>query len=454
MPGPPAVNVSISILTTLLAQRLGINLAGAPNFWGTAELDLYVRQAIREFQVLTAYWRDRPQLVTATNVPFYDLHALGVIPYTVNDTDILKQVGYHLLEFDGSQSTPINTTQFSLTALTSALDQRREEILGETRLVVQEYAGNAPGPPPGSSRLQLSSGVIQIHRVDWFDTPGNAWHLVNRADEIGGYGWIYQWAQNPADPPRGYSVTLTRPFELAFIPAPSNTGKVSLLITACNPYAYTGSPQLIDIPDDAAYCLPWGILASVLNQDAQSRDYRRATYAAKRFRQALVLLKSWPCVMNSYPGGLEYPPSTLFALDHWLLGWRNQTPAQPSVVAVAGRNLLALSPVPDAAYNIALDCVVNSPASIATRTQDFDMAGDIVTAVLNNAYHLACFKLQGAEFEATMDDYRDFLLVAQANASRERAQSINFEALRGVTNEEDADVPYDKGVKDEEEVEA
>ena len=76
------------------------------------------------------------------------------------DLDILNQVGYHLLEFDGTQSSPINTQQFVIDALTTAFSLRRQEILGETRLVVQEYAGNAPGPPPGTGRLTLSSGCL------------------------------------------------------------------------------------------------------------------------------------------------------------------------------------------------------------------------------------------------------------------------------------------------------
>src|ERR1700728_2193613 len=442
MPGPPAVTVSISSLTTLLAQRLGANLAGQ-DFWVTAELDLYVRQAIREFQVLTDYWRNKITLPAAANTPFYDLHALGAIPYTVNDTDILAQVGYHLLEYDGTQPNFINTLQFTQGAATAAFDQRREEMLGETRLVVTQYAGNAPGPTPPASRIVLSSGVIQIHRAEWFDAISSAWNLLNRTDELGAYGWSYQWAGTPATDPQAYSVAVTRPFQVQLIPPPSNPGQVGLLITACNPYTFTGTPQLINIPDDSAYALPWGILASMLNQDAQSRDYPRAMYAQKRFRDALTVLKSWPCVMNAYPAGIQYLPSTLFALDHWQAGWRNVTPGQPNVVAVAGRTLVVLSPAPSAASNIPLDCVVNSPASVASRTATFDLAGDIVTAILDNGQHLACLKLQGEEFEATVPLYNEFLTVAEEYADRERSQSINWNALRGVVEEEKAEVPYE-----------
>ncbi len=439
MPGPPSVSVSIATLTALLQTRLGDQ-----TFWVQPELDLYIRQAIREFQVLTNYWRTPVQLVTAPNAAFYDLAATGVIPYNAVDLDILNQVGYHLLEFDGTQSSPINTQQFVIDALTTAFSLRRQEILGETRLVVQEYAGNAPGPPPGTGRLTLSSGVLQVHRVEWFDVPSGLWNLVSRSDELGAYGWAPGWpqAQIP-NTPGAYSSSLTPPFQLQFIPPPQNTGYASILITACNLYSYTGLPQLVGLPDDSVYALPWGILASMLNQDAQSRDYKRAMYAQMRFRRALEILKTWPCVLNTYPAGLQYLPSTLYALDHWAGGWRNQTPASPNVVAIGGRNLVACSPVPDQIYDIELDCVVNSPASTVSRNTNFDMAGDIVDAILGNGYHLAAFKLQGQEWEATTDLYKEFLGVAQAYADRERAQSINWKDLLGVTVEENAEKPYE-----------
>jgi hypothetical protein len=104
---------------------------------------------------------------------------------------------------------------------------------------------------------------------------------------------------------------------------------------------------------------------------------------------------------------------------------------------------MAVSPVPVVAANIALDCIGNSPASVADRTVPFSVAQDIVTALLDNAQHAACFKLAGSEFEGTMGNYRAFLTVAQAYADRDRAQAINWEALRGVTRLENAQVPYE-----------
>lgn len=440
MSAPSTLSISISSLVILLAQRMGLNLGGT-EFWTTAELTLYIQQAIREFQVLTGYWRARVQLSTVAGIPYYDLHSSGVVPLTINDTAILQQVGYHLLEFNGTGAFT-NTGQFSQGTVTAAFDQRREEILGESRIIVTEYGGNV-GPPPSQGRLILSNGVIQIHRCEWLDAPSGLWSLVSETDDLAASGWSYEWPQNP-NIPGAFSVATTRPFEVQLIPPPVNNGTLDLLVTACQPYAYnSNTPQLIGLPDDATWVLPWGILTSVLGQDAQSRDYGRAQYASSRFRSALKLLMGWPMVMQSWPGGIQTLASTLHALDHWQSGWRNQPQAQPQTVAVGGRNLIACSPVPDQVYNIPIDAIVNSPASGST-TANFDLAGDIVTAILDCAQHLACFKMGGAEFMATMENYRAFLTVAEANANRERAQAINFNELRGVTNIENADHPYEK----------
>jgi hypothetical protein len=439
----PTLSISIASLEQLLAQRLG--MSSGLDFWNLDELGIYIRQAIREFQVLTGFWRQTVQLTTTAGQPYYDLHANGAIPFTVLDTDILAQVGYHLLEYAGAGAY-IHTSQFTIAAVAAAFDQRREEILGEARMVVSDLPG-VSGPPPPQGRALLPNSVIQVHRAEWQDAFTGIWGEVHRTDEMNASGWAYQWGQNPSLP-TAYSMAATRPFVIQLIPAPVNEGSLEILATVSNPYVI-GAAQTIGIPDDSAFALTWGILASVLAQDAQSRDFRRASYAASRFRAALNVLKTFPCVMQAYPGGFSQQPVTLHSLDHWRDGWRNATPALPTVVANAGRNLLACSPVPDAAYNIALDCVANSPASGADSAL-MDIPGDIVTAILNGAQHLSAFKMGGAEWEGTFPAYQDFLSVAEAYTSRQRAEAVDFDALRNIATVEALNEPYEEAKAEEE----
>ena len=439
----PTLSISIASLEQLLAQRLG--MSSGPDFWNLAELGIYIRQAIREFQVLTGFWRQTVQLTTTAGQPYYDLHANGAIPFTVLDADILAQVGYHLLEYAGAGAY-IHTGQFTIAAVAAAFDQRREEMLGEARMVLTDLPG-VSGPPPPQGRALLDNAVIQVHRAEWQDTLTGVWNEVHRTDEMSASGWSYQWGQNPSLP-TAYSMAVTRPFVIQLIPSPVNEGSLEILATVSRPYVM-GAAQTIGIPDDSVFALPWGILASVLSQDAQSRDFRRAQYAASRFRAALEVLKTWPCVMQAYPGGFSQQPVTLHALDHWNDGWRNATPALPTVVANAGRNLVACSPVPDASYNIALDCVANSPAS-GVDIAEFDCPGDIVTAILCNANHLAALKMGGFEFDSTMEMYREFVTVAEAYTSRQRAEAVDFDALRNIATVEALSEPYEEAKTEEE----
>lgn len=440
MPTPPTLSISIDGLVTLLAQRLGINLSGV-DFYTEAELTLYVQMAIREFQVLTGYWRQRSQIQTSATTTFYDMNTL--VPgcsLNVLDMAILEQVALHLLETDGSQPNFVNTGQFTLANLAGALNQRIEDLLGRTHMVVSDYTSPVSVPPNG--RLALSNGVLQIHRADWQDQNTGIWTLLSRSDEIGAYGFVPQWPVSPASPPSGYSVSVTPPFQMQFIPPPLTLGNLDLLVTQVNPYTYTGTPQTLGIPDDSTFALVWGILASVLCQDAQSRDYGRADYAAKRFTTAVDVLKNWPCLMQGDIAGNQFMPGTMHGLDHWQYGWRNQMPAMPSLVSIAGRNMICFASRADQAYNIDLDIIGNSPAS-GSSSATIDIPGDIITALLDNGQHLACFKEGGAEFTQTMQLYRNFIDVAQQYGSRLYAQSRTWEALRGVTAYENANRPYE-----------
>jgi hypothetical protein len=440
MPTPPTLTITINALVGLLQQRLA-ETTGV--YWAPSELVLYIRQAIREFQVLTGYWRSRIQVSTVASQPFYDLSSADPqLAYTVTDLNILAQVGYQILE----TGVPpfVSTSQFALATLTDALDQRREELFGETRMVVSEYTPAVGTPANG--RVVLPSGVLQVHRADWQDGTTDLWSRLERTDEIGGYGWAFNWPATPG-PPQAYSVAVVPPFVLQLIPGPSNSGNLDLLLTECEPYTYTGSGQLLGFPDDASFALPWGIMASILSQDSQSRDFQRSGYALARWNMALEILKTYPLVMQVGIGlSPQIQPATMQGLDAWLPGWRNQTPAQPTTIAVAGRNLVAMAPIPDTVYNATMDCIVNSPAS-GSASATVAVPGDIVSALLDNGYHLAVFKMGGEEFTGTLPMYQNFTKTAQKYASRERAEAINFEALRSVTEFENQQMPFEETAK-------
>lgn len=435
---PSVIPVSVSELTGLLVERLGL-VSSPTDFWITAELDNHIRNAVREFQVLTGYWRARGTLTTSTGVPFYDLHT-ALVPRSTLDTDVLAQAGYHLLEYSGAGAY-VHTGQFSVANIAAAFGEWIDRVLGETRMVLYDYEGTSGIP---SGRFTLDPSIVQVHRVEWKDTASGLWTLLDRTDDIGAYGWASGWS-GAAGLPRAFSQSTTPPLTIDLVPAPVAAGSFSALVTYSQGYAYVASvPAALLTPDDALWALVWGTLAGVLRQDAQSRDSARADYAARRAEAALAVLKSWPCALQAFPSGAQQPLSSLFNLDHWSAGWRNALHGAPQTVTVAGRNLLSVAPVPDGAYAISLDLVGNSPASVSNRSTAFACANDIVSALLDHAQHEACFKMGGDEFMGTMPLYRSFLDVARAYASRERANDIDWEQLKGVTALESAQAPYER----------
>lgn len=439
MPTPPTLTITINSLVALLQERLA-ETTGV--YWAPSELVLYIRQSIREFQVLTGFWRGRIQVATVANQPFYDLSlADSQLSYNVTDLDILSQIGYQILE-KGSNPFVV-TSQFDLNTITDALDQRREELFGETRMVISEFTD--PVGVPANGRVTLPNGVLQVHRADWQDGTSTLWTRLERSDEIGGYGWAFNWPSTPGTP-QAYSVAVVPPFVLQLIAPPANSGNLDLLLTECAPYTYTSTAQPLNFPDDAAFALPWGILASILSQDSQSRDYQRSAYALARWNMALDILKTYPLVMQVGIGlSPQIQPATMQGLDAWRPGWRNETPAMPDTIAVAGRNLVAMTPIPNGVYNATMDCIVNSPAS-GSASAVITVPGDIVSALLDNAYHSAAFKMGGQEFTATVPMYQNFTRTAEKYASRERAEAINFQALRGITQYENEQQPYTEEV--------
>jgi hypothetical protein len=48
------------------------------------------------------------------------------------------------------------------------------------------------------------------------------------------------------------------------------------------------------------------------------------------------------------------------------------------------------------------------------------------------------------EFESTMEMYREFVTVAEAYTSRQRAEAVDFDALRNIATVEALNEPYEE----------
>ena len=102
-------------------------------------------------------------------------------------------------------------------------------------------------------------------------------------------------------------------------------------------------------------------------------------------------------------------------------GWQSASGA-PTVAALVGLNLLALSPPPSAASSITIDCVRNAPIP-ASDSSFVELAREHLEPVLDCAVYLARFKEGGDEFDMTQPLIVNLMRLAQDHNSRLQAQA-------------------------------
>ena len=172
-------------------------------FWSDIELGSYLGEALRTWQTLAWYWKERTTFTTSANQPFYDLPSYcSNIAYTVKDRDLITEMEYQLLE------PPIPTTwtgsgQFSLTDITNALQQSRNRFVYETGCTSARQL-IIPSSIP-ASRLIMNDTTVAVKRVVWTDV--NDFHTTLwQVEEMALTNFYGPWTTN-YETPISYSVS-------------------------------------------------------------------------------------------------------------------------------------------------------------------------------------------------------------------------------------------------------
>src|SRR5207237_1902937 len=135
--------VDYTTMRSDLANRLA-----DPNllFWTTAELKLYLIEALRTWNALTEIWITSFALTQNPSLTWYDISKLAGSPRlrTVLDTDLYTIMQYHLLE-PGSGGTWSGTSQFTISDLQGAVQRRRDEIIQLTGCSLAQFAASYSG---------------------------------------------------------------------------------------------------------------------------------------------------------------------------------------------------------------------------------------------------------------------------------------------------------------------
>lgn len=390
------------------------------NHWQDAELNALIVEALRNWQALTGFYRDRATLTTAPNVGLYDLAlsgqlTAGFFDYNVTDVQLYQAICNHLLE---PTTLPyVGTDQFTQQQILNALQARRDQFLVDSGAVISHVDFNAGAAP--ISRVNLPAGIIDVRRVAWFSRF--AFTTLFRADENTASGFLNGW-QIPQLLPNSYSVAATQPESIQIIPISSDTTdpRIHVFSVSTGPtltLPLTGNGIALGVPDDFTYGIKFGALADLLRADGQDRDPARAAYCEQRYQEAVQIARLNPSVLQGIYGTSILWIGSMSDEDGYNANWQNQVPGPPIRLAMVGRNYLATIPYTNAAYSISLDMIRNMIVPVVD-TDYLQIGNEDYDAILDMAQHLASFKMGGQEFQQTDALYKNFIRLAMLRNNR------------------------------------
>lgn len=427
-------------------------------FWLDAEVGGYLLESLRTWNSIAQFYRDRTTFNTQPGIAFYDLtletnpnsstggtgmganNPPALLGYTLTDRDLITDIEYHLIEpitTDFTLATPSLTEQFTLNDIVRAIERRRNLFLLLTGLNLSHsqvvYTGD---------RTPLSDSIQMVRRVSWLNSEGVYTPLWRENEESANFlhpGWAIN-----GEKPIAYSMFQPPPVTIQVIPISDDIGTLDL-VTVNNPIDLNEVTEvLLNIPDDWAWVVKWGALADLLGRDGQAFDPVRSEYCEKRFEEGVRFALLGATINQAVLDGITVAPSDLNDFDSLSPTWQNTSVATDSNltdIAILGRNLVALSPVPDAnPHSIQLDIVRNMPIPVAGG--DFIQIGrEHFDAILDYATHLAMFKVGGAEFTATQGLANNFLQQAMFHNQYLKAEAKDYDLSQGYSKKEEIDRP-------------
>ncbi len=405
---------------TTLSQALTV-LGGRlmdPTFvrWPQAELTIYLQQALRTWNALTGFYRDRATFTTTVNEPIYDLPTvlptLRAQDYT--DDQALTELAYHLLEPPPVAGVWAGSGQFTLTQVAEAVRYARDRFLLETACVLTD-ATIAVDPVPSTGRINLPEAIVNVRRSTW-NTENGFVTILRRDDPWGLTHYLRRTWTTPSDVyPRAYSVGDTPPLVLQIAPIPTAAGDLRLLTINRGPVVVPGTAASLGVPNDWAWVVLFGALMELLNKDGLAYDPARAQYCQARWEHGIAMAKTAAVVIDARISGTPVDIAGLQDADFYASDWP-MVSGTPRRVLTAGHTLVAVAPPPGVPvsggqYTVLLDVVRNAP--VPTVGADYLQIGpELLDTILDYAQHLALFKEGGAAIQQAAGLLEKFMAMA------------------------------------------
>ncbi len=277
---------------------------------------------------------------------------------------------------------------------------------------------------PGQLTLATSAGTQSGVAF----SVGGPYTVLWRDDEFAANAYSSEWTTSVGLPcPLAYSVAVSQPFTLQFLPPPGDAGSLDLLAIARGVPLNPVAGVVLGIPDNFSWAIKWGALADLLSQDGPGRDLERAAYADQRYREGVELCRQMPTVINGTINENVAELDSVYNLDAYQSGWHNDS-GQPTALGLASQAMLATSCVPDDVYSVGVDVVTNCPV-FSDDTTPIGISVDQINLIVSEAQHIAIFKEGGKEFADSISLHEGFVKQAALYRSRSGAEAPYWGAM-------------------------
>lgn len=380
-------------------------------FWTSSELDTYIAEALRWWGLTAMYFRQTGRITTVPGQAFYDIPThlednffVPLQDFHVTDRAMINDVCYQLME-PPIVSWPggwIGTEMFTLEEITQLLEASRDDLLKMTGLLAYELI--VPWVPT-QTRLEMPvDTVIQIPRtavrpVDQDPVPIWAGDNIQVQTTISD-SWLPK-----VNRPKAFSVNYTPQLSIDLWPAPITSGEALVYATlAGDSFFPRVTDTIFGLPDDICFVAKYRALEDLLSGDGLNRAWKLSEYCHQRVIHGLDAIANYLSFNWAESNGRKTPITSLAQLDQSRPKWQS-TPGRPKSVHQLTWNLIAMYPVPDDKYILTFDAVRKAP--IPETDGDFIQVGrESLQALLDYAQHIASFKMQGGEFDATLALYQ------------------------------------------------
>lgn len=406
-------------------------------FWTQAELSLYITEALRVFNALTAYWAT-PYVFdfTQTLANWYAANGSGSPRQPVlTDTDVYNLIEYHLME-PATGGTWTGTNQFSISDLSQACSRRRNEVL---QMAACNMAESVLPITPNTSRVSLTDLVLDVRRCRWVPVAGQGSPVtLQRGDSRSFQYFSANYAQTVANPLR-WDVIGSPPQTITLdtmVNVPS-TLQVLGMAGGDDFDPPTASPLLM--PDDWMWVLKFGAMADILSKEQEGKDIQRAAYCRQRYEEGLKLMMYMPWLLEAFINGVPVDTQALAGADRTNYEWQSRATAFPEIV-VGGIDTFAVSPVPSDSLSLSFMVVGNAPIP-ANAAAEIQVSRDVMDGILSEAQHLALFKMGGAEFSQSLALHKEFIEICLKTNARLRESGILSTTIRPPVDRQQEEQP-------------